>query len=434
MREVRERVRFHFLHHARAMNLHVQALGQVQVARDDLVGLAGHDQVEHFALARRERLESLPDHVALGEHATAAHLFQRLVDAVQQVLVAERLLDEIDGARLHCLDGHRHVAVSRDEDDRQDRVTLVELHLQLQAAHAGHADVEYEAAGTIVALGIEEFLARFEHLHRQADGLEQHPQRSRTAASSSTTNTVGLISLITRNYSCLGAGETGSVKWKVHPSARSECATADRRGAHDGTADHEAQPGAPDLVVKNGLNRCSVASATRPVPWSATTTRSRPRAAGARAQHHLALGFRHFVHCVDRIGDQVGARPAATDWIGVHAVGRSGSSSIRSRTLCSRASVSASVRRSSSSRLQSTGSRLTSRFLTKLRSRRMTSPARSACTLICSSASSTSASSRFGARMKRWQACAYIVIADSGWLISCARPRPSRPWSRGGSA
>ena len=41
----------HLLHHPGAMDLD-RALAQVQVASDDLVGLAGHDQVEDFALAR----------------------------------------------------------------------------------------------------------------------------------------------------------------------------------------------------------------------------------------------------------------------------------------------------------------------------------------------------------------------------------------------
>ena len=42
-------------------------------------------------------------------------------DGAQQHVVAERLRQELDGSRLHGLDRHRHVAVTRDEDDRHVR-------------------------------------------------------------------------------------------------------------------------------------------------------------------------------------------------------------------------------------------------------------------------------------------------------------------------
>ena len=49
---------------------------------------------------------------------------QRGPDGRQQDLVVERLLDEIDGARLHGLDGERHVAVARHDDHRQGGLDL----------------------------------------------------------------------------------------------------------------------------------------------------------------------------------------------------------------------------------------------------------------------------------------------------------------------
>ena len=152
----------------------------------------------------------------------------------------------------------------------------------------------------------------------------------------------------------------------------------------------------PDFVVKNGLNRCSAASGARPAAVvrhddldlavrQLARAEQRPRAA-SRAPRTSRRS-----RCA-----RGSARPAAAGSDRRRRSAGLARASMRSRTLCRRASVSASVRRSSSSRLQSTGSRLTSRFLTKLRSRRMTSPARSACALICSSASTTSASSRSG--------------------------------------
>lgn len=51
--QMRERGRLHLLHHARSVDFH-GALTELQVTRDHLVRLAVHDQIEHFALTRRQ--------------------------------------------------------------------------------------------------------------------------------------------------------------------------------------------------------------------------------------------------------------------------------------------------------------------------------------------------------------------------------------------
>ena len=51
--------------------------------------------------------------------------FQRALDAGEQFLAADRLLDEIRGARLHRLDRHRHVALAGDHDRRQPVPSLL---------------------------------------------------------------------------------------------------------------------------------------------------------------------------------------------------------------------------------------------------------------------------------------------------------------------
>jgi hypothetical protein len=138
-----------------------RALAQVEVAGDDLVRLAGHDQAEHLGLAWRQRLEPRADCIALAEQAPRRSVLpERLRDAVEQVLVPERFLDEIHRAGLHRLDGHWDVAMTRDEDDRQDRMTRAELLLQLEAAHAGHADVEHHAAGRVLGPRAQEIGTR----------------------------------------------------------------------------------------------------------------------------------------------------------------------------------------------------------------------------------------------------------------------------------
>jgi len=66
--------------------------------------------------------------------------------AIDEVLVAERLLQEIEGPVTHGFHRHGDVAVAGNEDHRDDCTLLVQGLLQLEAAHAGHADIEHETA------------------------------------------------------------------------------------------------------------------------------------------------------------------------------------------------------------------------------------------------------------------------------------------------
>src|SRR5689334_22831196 len=96
-----------------------------------------------------------------------------LLDAIEQILVAEGLLQEVEGPMLHGLDCHRDVAVAGHENHRDGGAAQVELLLKLEAAHAGHADVEHQAAGLRLAVCRQEFLRGGMQLAGEADGLEQ---------------------------------------------------------------------------------------------------------------------------------------------------------------------------------------------------------------------------------------------------------------------
>ena len=101
-----------------------------------------------------------------------------LCDPIQQVLIAERFLQEVHGTVLHGLHCHGDVTVSRDEDDRHQRAARIELLLQLQAAHARHADIKHEATP---ALGVEvgqELLRRAISQGRHAQCLQQQFHRA----------------------------------------------------------------------------------------------------------------------------------------------------------------------------------------------------------------------------------------------------------------
>ncbi len=70
------------------------------------------------------------------------------LDRVDQVLVAERLGQELNGTALHRLHAHRDVTVRRYEDDWNLDIGHLKLALKIQAARPGQPDIEDEANGT----------------------------------------------------------------------------------------------------------------------------------------------------------------------------------------------------------------------------------------------------------------------------------------------
>ena len=113
---------------------------------------------------------------SLERGAVARVALEGPLDAIDEILIAEGLLQEVEGALLHGLDRHRDVTVAGDEDDRNDGATQVELLLQLEPAHAGHAHVEHQATRLARLVGLEELARRGEGARREADGFQQETQ------------------------------------------------------------------------------------------------------------------------------------------------------------------------------------------------------------------------------------------------------------------
>ncbi len=108
------------------MNFH-RSLAHPEICRHYLVGLAASHEIEDLALARRERISPLLNTVLLTElRAIAAVFFQSALHAIQEVLVAEGLLQEVERALLHGFYGHGNVAMPGDEDHWNDGTTQVE--------------------------------------------------------------------------------------------------------------------------------------------------------------------------------------------------------------------------------------------------------------------------------------------------------------------
>src|SRR6476660_6964869 len=99
------------------MHLH-GGFGNADITRNLFAKATARDLNHDLALPGAERLEALPeDRQSLfilppGTIASEADL-----NGVNEVLITERLRQELDGATLHRLHRHRDVAVSCDEDD-----------------------------------------------------------------------------------------------------------------------------------------------------------------------------------------------------------------------------------------------------------------------------------------------------------------------------
>src|SRR5438094_2243105 len=174
--ELGEAPGLHLGHDLAAVNLD-GLLGDSELARDGPVRPPRHDELERLALRRGEPREALAELLALrlGAAHLAVHL-EGVGDAVEQVLAAEGLLDEVDGARLHGPHRRRYVAVSGDHDHREPDVAAGERVLQIEPAHPGQADIGHDAAGTPAVLGLQELLRPGIRFDRDVDGRAQVAQ------------------------------------------------------------------------------------------------------------------------------------------------------------------------------------------------------------------------------------------------------------------
>src|SRR3974390_3606068 len=114
--------------------------GGADVGGNLFVQTTGRDPDHALTLAGAERVEALPDHIqcflALPPRTIAR---EAGLDGVEQVLLAERFGEELDGPSLHRLHRHRDVAVRRNEDDRQFPVRRRKGALQIETAATRHS-------------------------------------------------------------------------------------------------------------------------------------------------------------------------------------------------------------------------------------------------------------------------------------------------------
>ena len=132
----------------------------------DLTPSAAESLPEAYAKAARiEGYRKLRARLAL--YAKGAVALNSASNGHEQLLPAERLRQESDGARFHRPDRHGNVAVTGDEDDRQLRIRLDELTLQIESAEPWQAHIEHEASRGVRTTHVQERACRREHLDRE---------------------------------------------------------------------------------------------------------------------------------------------------------------------------------------------------------------------------------------------------------------------------
>src|SRR6267143_508356 len=174
--QIGQRPGLHLLHHVPTLFLDGGFAGS-QLPGDLLVEQTGDGGGHHVSLARSQQV--IPA-TKLGElqplRACHAITIDRVANGVEQVLLAKRLREKLDGAGLHGPDRHGNVAVSGEEDDRQRRVRVGKLLLQVEAAQSREADVEHEASWRMPSRAAQECLSAREDFHGQPHGREQSPE------------------------------------------------------------------------------------------------------------------------------------------------------------------------------------------------------------------------------------------------------------------
>src|ERR1700751_2366776 len=124
--QVRQASRLQLLDNVGAMQLH-RAEADAETAGDALVGLACGHQLENLALAGCQR-----GHADLQRGAFETLFIrsiipmQRALDAFNQRVLAQRVLDEVEGAGLHCCNRQRNGTMPSDEDHRDTPAADIE--------------------------------------------------------------------------------------------------------------------------------------------------------------------------------------------------------------------------------------------------------------------------------------------------------------------
>ena len=154
-------------------------LADAEIGGNVLAGVPREHEIEYLALARGETGETRRCRVApRGQLGRIAHLLQRVIDTGEQLLVADRLLEEIHRPCVHRPHRHVHVAIAGDHDRRQPAALVLQALQQREPAHPRHHGIDQQASLGPGAIIIQECLRAGIGLYRPAIPPKQIVHRS----------------------------------------------------------------------------------------------------------------------------------------------------------------------------------------------------------------------------------------------------------------
>src|ERR1700680_3154607 len=156
------------------MHLH-RRLGDSDIVGNLFVEATRHDMEHDLTLTGAERVKALPERGQYPFTLPAGTIASEPgLDSVKQVLITEWLCEELYGAALHRLHGHRYVGMRCDEDDRHLPVRSGKVALKLKTASPRHSHIEHQAGGARGRISLEKIRNR-----RKLPGLaENRPQET----------------------------------------------------------------------------------------------------------------------------------------------------------------------------------------------------------------------------------------------------------------
>jgi len=130
-----------------------RGFGDAHITGYLLVQPALHDLYQNRALTRRQFFESRSERAQrLFFLAARTVASEPIIYSIQKVLVPKRLRQKFDRTGLHRLHGHRDVAMSSDENNREFDACCGEIALKIQAAPTRQSHIEYQAGRAIECL------------------------------------------------------------------------------------------------------------------------------------------------------------------------------------------------------------------------------------------------------------------------------------------
>src|SRR6267142_1143518 len=175
--EIGQRRGLHLPHDLAAMDLD-GFLGRAKLAGDLLVQKALDDEREDLTFAWRQGLIASPQSKELLLVLSRALATRdTLRDRVEQLLIVERLGEELQRASLHGSDRHRDVTAPGYEHNRQFKAQPSQFCLELQPAEIRQVNIKHQAVGILQSIRTQTLRRGAERLHLKAGGANRPRQR-----------------------------------------------------------------------------------------------------------------------------------------------------------------------------------------------------------------------------------------------------------------